>query len=586
MNTNDIELDIIIPVFNEQDNITKVLDVLKNKIHSKFRILICYDFDEDNTLPAIKSHNTQDLNIEFVKNKTRGAHSAIVTGFEYSTAPYLLVYPADDDFNAHIIDDLLNKAKTGFDIVCPSRLMPGGKMVGAPLLKSLLLRTANFILYHIARIGVHDSSNGFRLFSKRIINEIKIESTKGFTYSLELLVKAKRFNYKITEIPAVWYEREFGQSRFQVIKWVPAYSRWFIYAFVTNILFFIPKNLMHLNNNINTNKKVNFGIIGTNFGATVHAPAIINSKKSNLIGITGSNYNKTCIIADNLNIIAYKSYQELLNDGNIDAVTIATPPDIGYKIAIEALKKNKAVFLEKPMANNFTNAKKLFDIAHQFNAINVIDFQFPEINEFVEAKKLLDDKIIGSLNNIVVNFHVETRANKAINIGENSELFKNWKLNSQSGGGTLHNFASHVLYYLEWFVGTIINININTYNKDTLVVISGDLENNAAFSINISTNSTNGSGHKIEFYGKNGCIVLDNQANDYMAGFILKYRTRDNNWIVKNKPNTDFATDGRIPPVARLIEKFTDNILNKKNTFGFCPDFTAGLRVQKLLESK
>jgi hypothetical protein len=114
--------------------------------------------------------------------------------------------------------------------------MPGGAMVGCPWLKAVLVRTANFTLHHLARIPTRDSSNGFRLFSRRVIDTIAIESTEGFCYSIELLVKAHRLGWRIGEVPTRWFERRAGTSRFRVMKWLPLYLRWYRYAFATTFL--------------------------------------------------------------------------------------------------------------------------------------------------------------------------------------------------------------------------------------------------------------------------------------------------------------------------------------------------------------
>lgn len=106
-------------------------------------------------------------------------------------------------------------------------------MVGCPLLKAILVRLGSGVLHYIARVPAHDVSNGFRLFSRRVINEIPVESTQGFTYSIELLVKAHRLGWRIAEVPARWMERTRGQSRFKVLSWLPAYLRWVRYAFLT-----------------------------------------------------------------------------------------------------------------------------------------------------------------------------------------------------------------------------------------------------------------------------------------------------------------------------------------------------------------
>jgi hypothetical protein len=120
--------------------------------------------------------------------------------------------------------------------VCASRFMPGGAMIGCPWLKGMLVRTANFTLHHFARLPTTDASNGFRLFSRRVIEQIPVESHQGFCYSIELLVKAHRLGWPIAEVPVRWLERRHGQSRFRVIKWLPAYLRWYAYAFATTWL--------------------------------------------------------------------------------------------------------------------------------------------------------------------------------------------------------------------------------------------------------------------------------------------------------------------------------------------------------------
>jgi dolichol-phosphate mannosyltransferase len=231
-------LDIIIPVYNEGPNILPTLQSIRRKTRTPARVLIGYDRDDDDTLPAIDNNRQAlgDLAVEFVRNRGRGAHGAVLTCFRASTAPYALVLPADDDYNAGMLDAMVAEADKGCDIVCASRFMPGGSMVGCPWLKAVMVRTANFTLHHFARLPTHDASNGFRLFSRRVIDEIVIESDRGFCYSIELLVKCHRLGWRIGEVPAHWYQRKHGTSRFQVIKWLPAYMRWYAYAFATTYL--------------------------------------------------------------------------------------------------------------------------------------------------------------------------------------------------------------------------------------------------------------------------------------------------------------------------------------------------------------
>jgi glycosyltransferase involved in cell wall biosynthesis len=232
------ELDIVIPVFNEGRNIVRTLAALSRSLQTPARVLICYDHPGDDTLPAIRENPQAHAGIEvqFVRNAGRGAHAAVLAGFAASTAPYVMMYPADDDYNAEKLDAMMACARAGCDIVCASRFMPGGAMVGCPPLKAALVRGANFTLRHLARLPTTDASNGFRLFSRRVIECIQIESHEGFCYSIELLVKAHRLGWKVADVPVSWFERQHGQSRFRVLKWLPAYLRWYVYAFATTLL--------------------------------------------------------------------------------------------------------------------------------------------------------------------------------------------------------------------------------------------------------------------------------------------------------------------------------------------------------------
>jgi len=225
-------LDILIPVYNEGENIAQLLDLLDSGIKTPFRLLICYDHDDDSTLPVLEACKVS-FEILKVKNQYQGPHGAIMTGFEISDADCVIVFPADDNYNISIMDKMYEKFKDGDDIVVASRFMKGGSMRGGPLLKTLFCRLGSFSLYWLSSIPVRDASNGFRLFSRRVLDTVLIESSEGFTFSLELLVKCERLKWKIGQVPAKWLEREKGVSRFKVMKWLPYYMRWYLYGLST-----------------------------------------------------------------------------------------------------------------------------------------------------------------------------------------------------------------------------------------------------------------------------------------------------------------------------------------------------------------
>ena len=173
----------------------------------------------------------------FVRNPGRGAHAAVMAGFAASTAPIVVVYPADDDFNAGIIDRMVALAARGMRRRLRQPLHARRHHAGLPLAQG---RPGADRSVHAASSShgcrPRDPTSGFRMFSRRVIERIEVESDQGFCYSIELLVKAHRLGWRIGEVPALWFERQHGSSRFRVLKWLPAYLRWYRYAFATTYL--------------------------------------------------------------------------------------------------------------------------------------------------------------------------------------------------------------------------------------------------------------------------------------------------------------------------------------------------------------
>jgi glycosyltransferase involved in cell wall biosynthesis len=95
-------LDIIIPVYNEGANILPTLQSILRTVKTPPRVLICHDREDDDTLPAINDNRAAlgPLAISLVRNRGRGAHGAVLSGFAASKAPFAIVLPADDDYNA------------------------------------------------------------------------------------------------------------------------------------------------------------------------------------------------------------------------------------------------------------------------------------------------------------------------------------------------------------------------------------------------------------------------------------------------------------------------------------------------------
>ena len=223
-------LGIIIPVYNEGANIEATLLAIEQKVHTSHKIYIVYDFDQDNTLPAVKKMQQQGVPIELLKNPSHGVAHAIRTGLSNAPGGYLLVTMADLSDDYSIVDRMCQLMTEGYDIVCGSRYMKGGRQVGGPFFKKLLSQTAGLTLKYLTGLPVHDVTNSFKLYRKSMVDNIDIESESGFEVGMEIVVKAHFAGYKITELPCTWTYRQAGRSRFRIFKWLPKYLRWYFYA--------------------------------------------------------------------------------------------------------------------------------------------------------------------------------------------------------------------------------------------------------------------------------------------------------------------------------------------------------------------
>jgi hypothetical protein len=125
---------------------------------------------------------------------------------------------------------MFDKINQGYDVVCGSRYMKGGKQVGGPIIKGLLSRIAGRSLHLITGTPTHDITNSFKMYRRAVLDDMKIESRGGFEIGMEIVIKAFLKGYKITEVPSTWRDRTAGKSRFKLLRWLPRYMRWYVFA--------------------------------------------------------------------------------------------------------------------------------------------------------------------------------------------------------------------------------------------------------------------------------------------------------------------------------------------------------------------
>ncbi len=313
-------------------------------------------------------------------------------------------------------------------------------------------------------------------------------------------------------------------------------------------------------------------------------PAFRADPRCEVVALAGSDEKRTAELARAANVPkGYGDWRALVEDKTVDAVAIATMPALQPQIAQAALALGKPVFAEKPMASTLADARSMLRAAKDAGKPAMIDFNFHQMMSWQRAKAMLDDGAIGRLRHLAVHWHVENRSIQM--------RMRNWKTLTDDGGGVLGNFIWHCFHYLEWFCGPVARLSarLSACRATRACKPPRPWRSNSRrgplASLSMSCASFLGGGHRLEFYGEDGTLVLSNATSDYMRGFELLHAKRPAAALARiavEDPDDARYPDGRIAPVSRLAKQFLDAIEKGGNAQ---PDFAAGYRVQQLIDA-
>lgn len=214
---NNIDLSVVIPTYNEENNIRKtlvtILDFLRRKKY-KFELIISDDDSPDKTREIVSLFQKNNKNIVLLQNPHRGKGPTLISGFRNAKGDVVLFTDADLATPISEVDKFLPKFKEGYDVVIGSR---GFKRKGAPLLRLILAQGFNILVQLLALPGIFDTQCGFKAFKKealaKILAKMRLYSetreikgsavTAGF--DVEVLFVAKRLGLKIGQVPVSWH---------------------------------------------------------------------------------------------------------------------------------------------------------------------------------------------------------------------------------------------------------------------------------------------------------------------------------------------------------------------------------------------
>jgi len=232
------QISIIIPTYNESQNILQILKSIKDNLPKNFvtQAIVVDDNSPDGTGKLVEDYlknikKMADYTIEIIHRKAKdGLGSAILKGIQHAKGDTIVVMDCDFSHPPHIIPKLIESIKKyQYDIAVASRYIKGGKIQGWSLKRKTMSKFATLIAKKGLGIDTHDPMSGFFAFKRNIIKGLNIDAI-GYKFLLEILVKTKDVNIK--EIPYTFQNRELGSSKLSIRTVFDYYrSVWKLYRY-------------------------------------------------------------------------------------------------------------------------------------------------------------------------------------------------------------------------------------------------------------------------------------------------------------------------------------------------------------------
>ena len=208
---------VIIPTFNEMENIPKLIPEVLSK-DKGIEILVVDDNSPDGTADYIEELMQDDKKIHLIKRDYKmGLGTAYITGFKYALKhnfDYIFEMDADFSHDPKEIVNFLNEIKN-YDLVLGSRYISGVNVVNWPMSRLLLSYFANFYTKIITGLHIKDATGGYKCFRREVLEAIDLNNIKsnGYAFQIEMTFKAWKKGFKIKEIPITFVDRVKGTSK-------------------------------------------------------------------------------------------------------------------------------------------------------------------------------------------------------------------------------------------------------------------------------------------------------------------------------------------------------------------------------------
>jgi len=224
-----MDLSIVIPTYNERENILKLIKAIEENLKGiDYEIIIVDDYSPDGTGKIVSEYAKKDKKVKLFQKEKEGLGAAVRYGFSKAKGDILIVMDADFSHPPEKIIEIYNKIKEGFDIVVGSRKVKGGKVVNWPLKRKIISWVATTITRILFRLEIKDPMSGFFGVRKEVLSEVKLQ-INGFKILLDLLSKTK--GKKRGEIPITFEDRKEGHSKMNTKEIFNLIKTWWVLLF-------------------------------------------------------------------------------------------------------------------------------------------------------------------------------------------------------------------------------------------------------------------------------------------------------------------------------------------------------------------
>lgn len=210
---------VIIPTYNEIENISRMIDVVL-ALEGDFHMLVIDDGSPDGTAAVVRERQAEFADrLHLIEREGKlGLGTAYITGFKWALEhDYDYIFEMDCDFshNPQDLQRLYDRALQGNDVVVGSRYVQGVNVINWPMSRLLMSYCASIYVRTITRMPVYDATAGFVCYSRRALQTLNLDGVrmKGYGFQIEMKYSAWRLGMNVSEVSIIFTDRQEGTSK-------------------------------------------------------------------------------------------------------------------------------------------------------------------------------------------------------------------------------------------------------------------------------------------------------------------------------------------------------------------------------------